>query len=284
MILARAISFDEQRQNVVQLSRDRKNEVGGYAAGIKDFAEMGPPSGEHWPLSAEQIKRAFGVAESKDDPASEYVLLLRAESHAALEQKAKELREHTPELWRAWDAIFDPDGSGDRDYEWYAAQSAKLAEQAESEWKRRDELEEQEKELIREGKSTEARKCRQKAAEARRDALVAANRSLDYGRIVFRCDRFVDLLTLGLMDSELLAEFSTRMTRLEEETMEKQNAEILDVYQDLQSRKSKAEAKRLVCRDYGISERTLARIEEGARLEAGLPKRPKGRPPKEDPS
>jgi hypothetical protein len=259
-------SFDEQRLNVIQLSRDRKNEIGGYSAGLKDFAEMGPPSGEHWPLSAEQIRRAFGVPIDEDDPESEYAYILRAESHALLEQTADALKHHVPKLYGAWHQIYDPESSAERDYEWYS----KTVNKAKN---RMREMERQLRALPLAGRQDKQLEMRSAHASYMRHAA-------DLALMIDRCDMFIDLLTLKLMDKELFVEFGRRMTRMQEDAGEKANAQIWDEYQELLAKKSKAESKRLIFQKYGISERTLARIEESHRLEAGLPKRAPGRPRK----
>lgn len=262
-----SMSFEEQRMNIVQLSRDRKNEIGGYHAGVRDFGEMGPPSGEHMGMSAEQIRRAFGVPVNKSDPESEYVLTLRMQCHGLLESAAEALREHAPKLYGAWDRVFDPDTSGDRDYEWYQKRVEDARRRAEIMKRDMDELP-----LAR--KKQEGERMKRQFAQWVRQAV-------DNALLLERCDLFIDMLTRKLMEEELVVDFATRMTRLQEEQMEVENQRIWDEYLDLKNSKPTKEAKTLVCRKHGISESTLARIEQSRRQEMGLPPRKPGRPRKE---
>lgn len=255
--------------NIVQLSRDRKNEIGGYYAGLRDFSEMGPHSGEHMGMSAEQIRRAFGVPADKSDPESEYVLTLRMQCHGLLENAAEELREHAPKLYGAWDRVFDPDTSGDRDYEWYQQRVQDARRRVEIMKSDLDELP-----LARQ---------KQERERMRRDFAQWVRQAVETGLLLERCDLFIDMLTRKLMHEELVVDFATRMTRLQEKKMEEENQRIWDEYLDLRNRKPAKEAKVLVCRKHGISESTLARIEQGRRQEMGLPARKPGRPRK-DPS
>jgi hypothetical protein len=109
---------------VLQLLKDRKNSIGGYAMGLINMEELGPHQGGNWPFSAEFIKRSFGIAEDKDDPESVYVLTARARSHIRLEQEIREwLQPHCPEAYRALNSLFSPDIAGDRDYEYLVKKS-----------------------------------------------------------------------------------------------------------------------------------------------------------------
>lgn len=307
------LSFELQRQHVVQLSRDRKNGYGGYAAGLKDFAEMGPPSGEHWPLSAESIRRAFGVPQEDDDPASTYVLLLRAESHAALEQAARELRAHAPGLHAAWSAAYSVDLGGDRDHD--AAKS-----QAERAAKRAQDLADSARDTRREARRhralareltgklqrikdvsgrealgwEEAKKLARerrrqldlwkrkmgRAGELEQEAVVVHGLAWGPRSLAAKADLFLDLLTLALRDHELVVQFARQQTRLEEQAQDDRDRRVWDEYQELLVRHPKKVAREMVCNAYGIHDRTLARIEESKREELGLEKRPRGRPPK----
>lgn len=267
MVSGTHATFAEQRQNIVQLSRDRKNAVGGYSAGLKDFSEMGPPSGEHWPLSAEQISRAFGVPKERGNPESVYVMTLRAESHVLLEQAAERLRHHVPYLYAAWDRVFDPDSAGDRDYEWFQKRVEDARRRAEVLKSDLDDL-------------PLARK-RQKWAEIKEQFATWSRQATQTAELLERCNLFLDMLTLQLMSEELIVEFATRMTRLAEQAMEDENKRIFDEYLDFLNQKPKKEARKLICRKHGISDATLYRIEANHRQEQGLPARGPGRPKKE---
>lgn len=280
----RRISFAEQRQNVVQLSRDRKNGVGGYSAGLKNFAEMGPPSGAHWPFSAEQIRRSFGVPGKRNDPESDYILTIRARCHGLLEEKARELEPHVPELFRSWDSIFDVDSGGDRDFDWYREKASGGLVKARELRDQADALRELSREHRREGRLKEAREEERKAGAASRESNQTMQRARGHRDVVFQCESFLNLLTHALEDDELVVEFSQRMSRLEEEAQDRENQRIWNEYVDLKSKKPIEEAKRLICNEHGISRATLGRIEQSKRMEAGLPPRGRGRPKKEEAS
>jgi hypothetical protein len=110
------VPFDEQRRNVVQLLRDRKNDLQGVAS-FKDFEEMGPQQGGQWPFSAEYVKRAFGTPVDPKDPDSEYVEHPRGASHALMEKRLEQLRAGAWVLWKAVNEVYPRDEGGERDYD-----------------------------------------------------------------------------------------------------------------------------------------------------------------------
>src|SRR5215207_8052832 len=230
------ISYEDQRRNIVQLSRDRKNGVGGYAASLKDFAEMGPPSGEHWPLSAEQIRRAFGVPANREDPESPYVQTERGESHVLLERAARQLRRHVPHLYEAWNSLYSPDLSGDRDYDW-------VLERARKGVRRRTDMDERICAALEMGYDHEA-------IELFLDATYLYTVTAPVQSLLERCNLFLDLLTLKLLHRPLIAQFGARI-EAETKSMGEQNGAVWDQFMEYQAQgMTEIRAREQACKDH----------------------------------
>lgn len=96
-------------------------------------------------------------------------------------------------------------------------------------------------------------------------------------------DWAVDILVfmLRLRGQEVTATLPLRRSRMATDVMEANNARVIADYQELMSEGySKKEARSQVLFRYGISERTMARIEANRREDMGLEKRKPGRPRK----
>lgn len=252
------VSVGEQEENVRQLLRDRKNWLGGHEEGIKDFAEMGAHQGGNWPLSAESIRRQFGVAKNKEDrDNSEYVSLLRAGSHAILEEKLVELKLYAFSLWQAVTQIYPEDGAGDKDYDWYAAKA-----------KRNVPL--------------------RRVLVLKDTKLYKSFESIMYARgVVTRCDLGVKWITQQLMDEELFVTYAQRRTVKEEGKIEDQNMSIYLRYKELKQTRNPDTGKLYTTgqayRQMEITERLtrgyMERVVEAKEMEVeGRPKRKRGRP------
>lgn len=129
-------SLEQYREDIVQLLADRGNDqatLGGNEP-VKNFEQMGAPSSGHWPLTAEAIKRAFGVrdkrAENPDE--SEYIESLEAASFALLEMYLANLKEGAHILWDAVTTVYPRDEGGHRDYDYYRERAAKGNPEAKS--------------------------------------------------------------------------------------------------------------------------------------------------------
>lgn len=122
-------SLEQYREDIVQLLADRGNDqatLGGNEP-VKNFEEMGAPSSGHWPLTAEAIKRAFGVRDrSVENPdESEYVESLEAASFALLEMYLANLKDGAHILWDAVTTVYPSDEGAHRDYDFFRALAAK---------------------------------------------------------------------------------------------------------------------------------------------------------------
>ena len=97
---------EEQRRKVIQLLRDHAS---CYQAGMQDpyvdAAQEHRGHGEHWNLTAAQIKRYFGDTQE-------------AESHVQLEKTLRRIRSVAGEFAGALDDVFFRAGAGSRDLEW----------------------------------------------------------------------------------------------------------------------------------------------------------------------
>lgn len=124
----RPIPWDESRRNVLQLARDRGDP---YITGpsLKDFSELGAPSGMGSPFTAEFVKRYFGEPSDPENPESEYVENLRGASHAIFEQRVEMLKRSAPTLHDGFSEVFPRDEGGHNDYEWYEKKAKEVGGQ-----------------------------------------------------------------------------------------------------------------------------------------------------------
>lgn len=253
--------LDEQWLNVLQLSKDRKNGFGGYSGGIINMEELGAHGPGNWPLSAESIRRSFGVPIDSTDPDhSEYALNLRAQSHVELEKTYRQMKIVAPNSARAWNSIFHPDESGDRDYDWLKQKADGVITLDDlAHWIDAGETDEY---LIRLRKQEFARYAS--------------------GYLIL-VDFCLDSMTHKLMHTELLVKFARARTVREDAEMEERNEAIYLRFLDLRDRgKRPQDAKRLVAREKGISERWAEQIIAGQRERLGMAPRPARRPRKDE--
>lgn len=287
------VSFDRQRLNVLQLLRDRSNDLTSGSM-IKDFAEMGAHQGGGDVFTAEYIKRAFGKPEDKANPDSEYVEVLRGASHVLLEKRLIELDRVAPILAGKVRDLFPREGGGHRDYEWHTKRARRLEERAgeldqdealrpvepgekpgEFHWrKNKASGDVPDSEFARTARLQSERKqlrdsCRARARALRKD--------------LYLCDLGIDLLALMCQEDDLFVEFARVRTVLEDEKMEEQNAAIASEYEESKARRgtSEKEAAQTVGDRWGISASRVRQIAEGQRLARGEEKRKPGRPKKE---
>lgn len=277
------ISFDRQRENVLQLLRDRANDLTSGSM-IKDFAEMGSHQGGGDVFTAEYIKRAFGRPVDKTNPDAEYVEHLRGASHVLLEKRLAELARTAPLLWRKVDEIFPREGGGDRDYEWWQKLAARLRENA----RRVSQMEGTEHDEPRPPRvggrvsdaAVEAYAAKHWADREASRALIA--RAKEAEKDLYLCDLGVDLLTLICLEDKLFVEFAAARTVREEAEMEESNSRIAAEYEDLKAKPSTSEkdAAETVAVRNGISAGRVRQIAESQRLARGEEKRKPGRPRK----
>ncbi len=287
------VSFDRQRLNVLQLLRDRANDLTSGSM-IKDFAEMGAHQGGGDVFTAEYVKRHFGKPEDKTNPDSEYVEVLRGVSHVLLEKRLVELGRVAPILAGKVRDLFPREGGGHRDYEWHTERAALLEERAreldtdealkrpgpgeepgEFHWrKNRASGDVPDSEFLRTARLQAERKrlcdsCRARARALRKD--------------LYLCDLGIDLLALMCQEDDLFVEFARVRTVLEDEKMEEQNAAIANEYESSKARPGtpEKEAAQTVGDRWGISPSRVRQIAEGQRLVRGEEKRRPGRPRKE---
>lgn len=275
------ISFDRQRENVVQLLKDRANDLTSGST-IKDFAEMGPHQGEGNIFTAEYIKRHFGCPADYERPDSEYVEHLRGASHVLIEKRLQELKRTAPLLWRKVDAIFPREGGGDRDYEWWTQMAAKLRVKARRCVEGGDVEEPQ---PPREGGRISDAAVEAYAAKRwadRKAARALLTRAKEVEKDLYLCDLGVDLLTLMCLDDEYFVEFARARSVQEETKMEEQNAALAADYEDLKAKPgtSEKDAAETVAVRNGISPQRVRQIAESQRLARGEEKRKPGRPRK----
>lgn len=277
------VSFDRQRENVLQLLKDRANDLTSGSM-IKDFAEMGAHQGGGDVFTAEYIKRYFGRPVDKTNADAEYVEHLRGASHVLMEKYLQELKRTAPLLWRKVDKIFPREGGGDRDYDWWKKLSARLREKA----RRISEMEGAEREEPappREGgrvsdAAVEAYASKRWADRVASRALIA--RAKEAEKDLYLCDLGVDLLTLLCLEEDLFVEFARARSAQEDAQMEEQNAAIAADYEDLKAKPgtSEKDAAETVAVRNGISAGRVRQIAEGQRLARGEEKRKPGRPRK----
>ncbi len=277
------ISFDRQRENVLQLLRDRSNDLTSGST-IKDFAEMGAHQGGGDVFTAEYIRRHFGKPKAKDDPDSEYVEVLRGVSHLLLEKRLQSLKRVAPSLWSPVNKMFPRESGAHRDYEWHKKRAAELKEKA------RRLVEGSEAELDEPRPPREGGRISDAAIEAyaaKRWAERSAVRDLQMRaeqteRELYLCGLGIDLLTTLCREDELFVEFARARTVREERAMEEQNAEIANEYEERKAERGTPEkdAAQFVADKWVISPSRVRQIAEGQRLARGEPKRKPGRPKK----
>jgi|SRR5215207_7633314 len=270
-------SFSEQYQKILQLFKDRKNEIGGSAGGIVDFAEMGPHQGGSWPFTAKFIKNHFGVppkyAEDRDN--SEYIELLEAESQALIETMMEHYLRHVmPTQHLALNQMFSPDGSGDADWE-YLQKKVKDGEASA-------------KQLAKIHKLIDAGAFEPTSDNLRKLHQLKERNKFYYQNLLLKLQVEAGLtqLTWLLIDHEILAELPRRRTLGEEQTMEERNREIYKQFKALtgpppdgKGMKVK-DAHHQIWVDHGISGIRVKQIVESQREQEGLPQRERGRPRK----
>lgn len=281
------ISFERQRENVLQLLRDRSNDLTSGST-IKDFAEMGPHQGGGDVFTAEYIRRHFGKPKDRDDPDSEYVEVLRGVSHLLLEKRLQSLKRVSPTLWSPVNKMFPRESGAHRDYDWYRARAAQLKEKS----RRLAEGEDAVGSLDEPRPPREGGRVSDAAIEAyaaRRWAERSAVRDLQMRasqaeRELYLCGLGIDLLTTLCREDELFVEFARARTVREETAMEEQNAEIAGEYEERKAERgySEKDAAESVAKKWNISSSRVRQIAEGQRLARGEPKRKPGRPRKED--
>lgn len=275
------VSFDRQRENVMQLLKDRANDLTSGST-IKDFAEMGAHQGGGDVFTAEYIKRAFGRPADYDRPDSEYVEHLRGVSHVLLEKRLQELKRTAPLLWRKVDEIFPREGGGDRDYDWWKNLAVKLREKARRSVEATNVDEPQ---PPREGGRISDAAVEAYAAKRwddRKEARALITRAKEAEKDLYLCDLGVDLLTLICLEDKLFVEFAAARTVREEAEMEESNSRIAAEYEDLKAKPSTSEkdAAETVAVRNGISAGRVRQIAESQRLARGEEKRKPGRPRK----
>ena len=309
------ISFDRQRENVLQLLRDRSNDLTSGST-IKDFAEMGAHQGGGDVFTAEYVKRHFGKPKDEENPDSEYMETLRGISHLLLEKRLRELEKTAPLLRSKVNTMYPRQGGGHRDYEWFTALAKGLALAIEERHAEREaealslgpkriQVEEVERlaaelenppELFPEKLQAAYERARERLTlseaqqeefvrilvAARGDREAALARLRDLRKDLYLCDLGVDLLTLLCRNDDLFVEFARARTVREEKAMEESNARIAADYEDRKARPdiSEKEAAEIVADLNGISVSRVRQIAEGQRLARGEEKRRPGRPRK----
>ncbi len=311
-------SLDSVIRTVLQLSKDRKNSYGGYSGGVMNLEEMGPHQGGNWPFSAEFIRRSFGIPKDRDDPESDYVLTLRARSHRRLEEVAENyLRPYAPQQWRAWNSIFSPDTAGDRDYEWlrYQASGERPRYEPDPDWRIANRELSDGRRLYERVKGTLEKPeggVRISDEERIRAAMFEGpgNRPFrergwkpgeepgwlkarptvlpekrDFARdakgYLVLVDMALELLAMRLLHDELIADFAKQRTVSEEKDLARRYKQIYARYLDLRDAGWKPkQAKEKIAEEEGITVRRVEQITEAERAEAGLERRPRGRPRK----
>lgn len=293
------VSFDRQRENVLQLLRDRSNDLTSGSM-IKDFVEMGPHQGGGDVFTAEYIKRAFGSP--KEGGASsllteEYVDNVRAASFVLLEKRLQELKRTAPLLHAKVTAIHPREGGAHRDYEWHTKRATRLEDRARKLDAGEDAGEDEARVEAGAGPGEfrwrrntasgdvpdaefERTSRRQAELVELRDSCRASARALRGD--LFLCDLGVDLLALLCRNDDLFVEFARVRTVLEDEKMEEQNASIANEYEESKARAGtpEKEAVQTVGDRWGISASRVRQIAEGQRLARGEEKRKPGRPKK----
>ena len=282
------VAFDRQRENVLQLLRDRGNDlVTGNT--LRDFQEMGAHQGGRMVFTAEYIRRYFGVPKTKDEDAiytEEYVEHVRGASHVVLEKRLQELRREAPPLWRAINRVFPRDEAGDKDYERLKKQAAGAGEKVDDEryadWKNRDLDKEIERRRISGYETIQKASTERKVQELLHDDHRRVRRANQAKQDLWLCDRGIDVLTLYCQEDDLFVEFARARTVREEGEMEGMHAQIEAEYEDLKAipGNSEKDAAEIVADRWGISPQSVRRIAEGQRLARGEEKRGPGRPRK----
>ena len=282
------VNFDRQRENVVQLLRDRGNDlVTGNT--LRDFQEMGAHQGGRMIFTAEYIRRYFGVPKNRDDDAiytDEYVEHIRGASHVVLEKRLQELRREAPPLWRAVNRVFPRDEGGDRDYERLKKRAAgageKVKEDRYDDLKNRDLNDELERRRVSGYETLKKASREQKVQELLHDDHRRVRRANQAKHDLRLCDRGIDVLTLYCQEDDLFVEFARARTVREEGKMEEMHAQIEAEYEDMKSRpgNSEKDAAEIVADRWGISFQSVRRIAESQRLARGEEKREPGRPKK----
>lgn len=286
------VSWLEQWNNVLQLSKDRKNEIGGITASIKDFEEMGSHEGGHWLLCAESIRRSHGVPVDRDDPESEYEKDLRADSYERLEEEIQNLREVSPECYRAYRGLFSKDLAADRDYEYLATQAREyeLLEKDIEDYIENCSLPRVE---LRNAMSREDRKAydeaRRMADQARAEltSMLRRKRALYDDYLLYqRATAYLNLLTERLWLDSLIVEFARMRTMREQASMESRNTDVYNLFRkvtdpppDGYGDSAKA-AYQTIYQSWGLSERRAQEIVASKTEEMTGEKRKRGRPRK----
>lgn len=282
------VPFDRQRENVLQLLRDRGNDLVSGPT-LKDFAEMGAHQGGRMVFTAEYIRRYFGVPKKHDSEdaiyTEEYVEHVRGASHVVLEKRLQELKREAPPLWRAVNRVFPRDEAGDRDYEEIFKKAAagageKVDNERYAEWKNRDLDRELERRRVSGYETLKKASRGQKVQELLHDDHRRIRRANQAKHGLWLCDRGIDVLTLYCQEDNLLVEFARARTVREEGKMEGMHAQIEAEYEDMKARpgNSEKDAADIVGDRWGISFQSVRRIAEGQRLARGEDKRGPGRP------
>lgn len=280
--MAQQASWNEQWNNVLQLSKDRKNAIGGYHQSVKDFPEMGAVAGGHWTLSNESLVRSHGTPVDPKDPESEWKESIKGWSHNRLEEEIKWLDRTSSDLYTAYQAVFSPDHAGDSDYDQLKKQAQEfeeLEQRIEHFVKNvslpRVNLHQHSRERV-EG----ARKMRE---EARKDLLsmLARKKYLAGQQLLFeRVNAALKLLTHRLWQDDLLVEYARLRTKDEDRTMEQRNESIYQRFLELTEEwGDKPEvAYRTIMKETGLSDRRAKEIVQKRREAHTGEKRPRGRP------
>lgn len=268
------VGWNEQWNNVLQLSKDRANGIPGLSKSIKDWEEMGAIDGGHAPFSAESLKRNFGVPIDGSDPESPWEEHIRAESHRRLDEEVNWLRATAPELYRAYHCCFSPDLSGDRDYHYLLAQVREF------------EACERELELAQEWRNL-PRDHPNHLSHADAVSLLERTKYLaGQSRLASQVEAALGLLTQRLWRDDLIVEFARMRTLREETEMSTRNTNVYNLFRKVTEPppdgygNSVKDAYRTIRQEYGLSERRAQEIVASKTEEMTGEKRKRGRPRK----
>lgn len=238
----RYVTFQEQRLNVIQLLKDRKNRYGGLEEGMKDFAEKGPHQGGRWPLSAESIKLKFGKPpRGKDQSDAEYVESIKAASADMIDFALHHyLRHVSSEAYRCVLDVFSADMAADSDFDELLKRARADVSVAQEKW---DKM----------------------TYEQRRSVIDRKKRQLAHEEKYLQCEAGIILITHLLWHNDLFVEYARQRTKAEEESNAQKGRRIYVEFKSLVAAQpegrgltSKA-AYEVLHKDWGIS---ISRLEQ----------------------
>lgn len=268
------VSWLEQWNNVLQLSKDRANGIPGLSNSIKDWEEMGAIDGGHAPFNAESLKRNFGVPIDGSDPDSEWEEHIRASSHRRLEEEILHLRDIAPELYRAYQGCFSPDLSADRDYDFLLSQARKF------------EAAERELELAQAWRNLPQGHPNHLSHDDAMSLLERTKYLAGQSRLASQVEAALGLLTQRLWRDNLIVEFARMRTMREETEMSSRNTNVYNLFRKVTEPppdgygNSVKDAYRTIRQEYGLSERRAQEIVASKTEQLTGEKRKRGRPRK----